>query len=527
MNRKVVSFLFWAFTLFTVYNTLIPFSFDYGFGDLAGQIGKINWKMYWGEDIAITDIVGNIILFMPFGFLLYMKLQQDGSNHPILIAILSGAALSLSIEITQLFIQSRDTAPHDLLNNTLGSFVGAAVASIYSASMAATARRTFYDLLDRKPFILLAVIIALSQFVTAVMPFTVSISVSSLADSVKESNVIPFTYMPIGTMLFGYHNEKTEYRITPAALDSLRQDGVPEEVLAKLANLQEVENSRRSRFLNEVKRELGGKTRDKYRRKILRHAELPEQQFFQMSKWLESLIYWIAVGYILMICYRIYWKKKPYGNAVLYGLPLLYFLFLEGFPLIITSRISDINDIISGYGGVLAGIGLYHLLKPIRRAGVKRDIDLLKIPLVFYFVFIFFAGFRPFDWSLAAEVINKDLIAENLIPFYAYFRKTNLWNMYDLVSTMAYFVPISLFWSYVQREKGQAYSQIYTVTIIAGLVVGAIVEFSQLLSFERIAEITDVLAYGTGGAIGTFLVYYYHHQIIPTLKMVKQGTLRL
>ncbi|MCB0315590.1 MAG: VanZ family protein, partial [Calditrichaeota bacterium] len=81
MNRKVVAYLFGFYVFFTVYNTLIPFSFDYGLGDLPEQLSRVNWKFYFGsEDIALTDIVGNIILFMPFGFLLYMLLFYRGSR---------------------------------------------------------------------------------------------------------------------------------------------------------------------------------------------------------------------------------------------------------------------------------------------------------------------------------------------------------------------------------------------------------------------------------------------------------------
>lgn len=528
MNRKVVAYLFGFYVFFTVYNTLIPFSFDYGLGDLPEQLSRVNWKFYFGsEDIALTDIVGNIILFMPFGFLLYMLLFYRGSRHPILLATLAGAALSLGIEIVQLFIQSRNSAPHDLLNNALGSWIGAVAGSIYAVRLASISRRIFYDLLDRKPFLLLITLIGLGQFVAAVMPFTVSISVSSLAESVKEANIVPFTYLPIGTLVFGYPNEKTEYQISDAALDSLRAREVPEEVLSPLAGLKDLESCRRSRFLNEVKRVIGGRARDKYRKLILRFSELKEQAYFSFSKMFENLLYWMAAGYLLMICYRIYWRHKAYGPLLLFALPLAYFLFLEGFQLIITSRISDINDIISGYSGVLLGILLYKLLKPLRRKNLRSDLDLLRIPLVIYGIFVLYAGFQPFDWSFDAEVLAKDLLPENLIPFYAYFRKTSLWNMYDLIATTAFMVPITFYWSFRRIENGASYHTQYILTTLAGLLTGMVIEFSQLLSFERIAEITDILAYGAGGAIGTFLVYYYHEQVAPTLGLIRKGQLRL
>ena len=79
-----------------------------------------------------------------------------------LLAVLAGAVLSLGIEIVQLFIQSRNSAPHDLLNNALGSWMGAVAGSIYAVQLASVSRRIFYDLLDRKPFLLLVTIFGLA-----------------------------------------------------------------------------------------------------------------------------------------------------------------------------------------------------------------------------------------------------------------------------------------------------------------------------------------------------------------------------
>ena len=68
-------------------------------------------------------IVGNIILFIPFGFLLYMLLYDGGSQHPILPilwSVIASAALSFFVELAQLFISVRKTTPHDLIDNTFG-----------------------------------------------------------------------------------------------------------------------------------------------------------------------------------------------------------------------------------------------------------------------------------------------------------------------------------------------------------------------------------------------------------------------
>jgi glycopeptide antibiotics resistance protein len=389
-----------------------------------------------------------------------MYFQHRGTPKPIFLTTIIGMGISIFIEFIQYFLASRDSAIHDIINNTLGSGIGAVTASFYSHRVADISRRIFYDLLDRKPFLLLLVIIGLAQFVTAIMPFTVSISVSDLVGSIKDSNIIPFGYKSIGAL-----------------------------------------------FLN--------------------HPNKLDQSPFDMTIMIEDLIFWIAAGYILRLCYRLYWRKKPYGKLLMWGIPLIYFPFIEFVQVFITSRITDINDIISGLGGIVIANFLYDLLRPVRRKNLKSDLDLLKIPLIIYGVFILFSGFRPFDWSFDPKVLAVDMRLDNLIPFYAYFRKTSLWNIYDLLNSLTYFLPISLYWSYRLKEKGTPYPQIYFLTIVTGLAVGALIEFTQLLSAERIAEITDIIAYGASGAIGTFMIYYYENQVVPTLNLIRENDLLL
>lgn len=252
-----------------------------------------------------------------------------------------------------------------------------------------------------------------------------------------------------------------------------------------------------------------------------------DQLPFDITPFIEDWIFWAMVGYIIMICYRIYWRHKTYGKILLYGIPLLYFPFIEGVQLFITSRITDINDVFFGYLGVATGLLLYKLLRPVRRKNLQSDVDLLKIPLIIYWVFILFSGLRPFDWTLDPKVLAVDMRLDNLVPFYAYFRKTSLWNIYDILNSLTYFMPISLYWTYRLKKKGIEYPQIYFLTIITGMAVGAFVEFSQLFSVARIAEVTDVLAYGGGGALGTFLLYYYENQVTPTLELIRSGKLQL
>lgn len=50
---------------------------------------------------------------------------------------------------------------------------------------------------------------------------------------------------------------------------------------------------------------------------------------------------------------------------------------------------------------------------------------------------------------------------------------------------------------------------------LAGLLTGALIEFTQILSPSRVAEITDVISYGISGALGVFAMYYYEQEVRP------------
>ncbi|MET1250123.1 VanZ family protein [Sporolactobacillus sp. STCC-11] len=68
----------------------------------------------------IIDDLGNILLFLPFGFFLTMKYPQFRWPH----AIFMGALFSATIEWIQLFLPNRMTDIDDVILNTTGAVLG-------------------------------------------------------------------------------------------------------------------------------------------------------------------------------------------------------------------------------------------------------------------------------------------------------------------------------------------------------------------------------------------------------------------
>jgi len=91
------------------------------------------WKdlAYDGPDYS--DIAVNILGFIPFGFCFFIHRR---SVHPALamknvsLVVLTGAAVSLTIEIIQAWMPNRVSSTTDLLANTLGSLLGVVLVRI-------------------------------------------------------------------------------------------------------------------------------------------------------------------------------------------------------------------------------------------------------------------------------------------------------------------------------------------------------------------------------------------------------------
>lgn len=78
-----------------------------------------------GQPGMLSQIYLNILLFVPFGLLTYAALT--GKRKGALTAIL-GIVLSISIELLQLYFHRGTFELDDILNNTIGTIIGALIA---------------------------------------------------------------------------------------------------------------------------------------------------------------------------------------------------------------------------------------------------------------------------------------------------------------------------------------------------------------------------------------------------------------
>jgi glycopeptide antibiotics resistance protein len=77
--------------------------------------------------IILVPIVANILLFVPWGFLMFLALHtEDRPTVQIyVLTVLLGLSFTLGIEAFQYFLPSRVADINDVIYNTGGTFVGA------------------------------------------------------------------------------------------------------------------------------------------------------------------------------------------------------------------------------------------------------------------------------------------------------------------------------------------------------------------------------------------------------------------
>ncbi|ULT56688.1 VanZ family protein [Neobacillus drentensis] len=123
MQKKLLVQLLFIFSLvFIVKYTMFPNS-SLGIGISKGEINLIPFKSL-GNPISpdfFVNVGGNILLFIPFGFILPVKYPKISRLQTVTLV---GLWLSILIECIQLTMPNRTTDINDVMLNTLGTYIG-------------------------------------------------------------------------------------------------------------------------------------------------------------------------------------------------------------------------------------------------------------------------------------------------------------------------------------------------------------------------------------------------------------------
>ncbi|UTR14955.1 VanZ family protein [Salipaludibacillus sp. LMS25] len=135
--------LFYMMGLF--YVTLFAWNYGSSFGPVAPGGRNYNLEPFlsiyrismhsdsWVDPFRI--LVGNILLFVPFGYLfpfLVDSIRRIKTNVSILLTVFLSMLLSIFIEVSQFLFTYRVANVDDVILNTLGGFIGVFVYKISS-----------------------------------------------------------------------------------------------------------------------------------------------------------------------------------------------------------------------------------------------------------------------------------------------------------------------------------------------------------------------------------------------------------
>jgi len=91
-------------------------------------VDKIALEPFWDEfsfSRSYWDsVVKNIVGFLPLGFFFYPYLLLHRFRRPALATVILGTLVSLTMEILQAYLPTRDSGTTDILTNTLGTWLG-------------------------------------------------------------------------------------------------------------------------------------------------------------------------------------------------------------------------------------------------------------------------------------------------------------------------------------------------------------------------------------------------------------------
>ena len=104
------------------YGSLFPFNFQ--FGELDG-IAIEGFLRSWRVGPSRGDLLGNIILFVPFGFIGTIAVDDRGGVlRRTALVLLAGAIFASALQFAQLYLPSRTATLNDVFWNLLGTVVG-------------------------------------------------------------------------------------------------------------------------------------------------------------------------------------------------------------------------------------------------------------------------------------------------------------------------------------------------------------------------------------------------------------------
>ena len=115
-----------AFVAYAVWGTLFPFDFQAVPLETAARLFWSRWATDAGS-LSLTDLVSNVLLFLPIGLFLSAALESPAKRGRDLVTLMAAIVLSGTIELAQAFVSWRTSSMLDVAAEVFGAASGIAI----------------------------------------------------------------------------------------------------------------------------------------------------------------------------------------------------------------------------------------------------------------------------------------------------------------------------------------------------------------------------------------------------------------
>jgi glycopeptide antibiotics resistance protein len=87
---------------------------------------QVRWIPF-SPPVSVLDVVGNVVLFLPFGFFFPQNLRRSSLAKRWALPVVIAATLSTAVELFQVYTHNRIPSTTDICTNLLGAILGLAI----------------------------------------------------------------------------------------------------------------------------------------------------------------------------------------------------------------------------------------------------------------------------------------------------------------------------------------------------------------------------------------------------------------
>ena len=199
VEKRVLRWMLFFYCLFILYGSFIPFRFSADPGFVQAQ-----WMRFFTAPFvngvrrfSILDVVSNVLLFVPFGFL---WVGAEIGRRPfgrlvnaVLAVWLIGFLFGLGIEAGQTYSPGRTASILDALSNGIGSAVGGAAGYLFLRGLSDGFGETLRGVIRQRPSLILLGLLMIVPLADAYYPFQITLDVSTVWDNLKQTRWLPFS----------------------------------------------------------------------------------------------------------------------------------------------------------------------------------------------------------------------------------------------------------------------------------------------------------------------------------------------